>query len=327
MLPGRDQWQQAAGGLRGMIAAASTAPPMLFRIQHSLRYRYERPVFLEPHTLRLTPRREAGQRLIHHTLEVAPEACGRSDSLDADGNSTTVLWFDDLRRDLELRLTMEVETLRRNPFDWIITDPAVARLPVRYPPDTALSLGPFLRRQPQAGAGAGNKAGTEAEDPDGSVASWAAGQAEAVRHNTADFLLALADAIHHGFHHVGRPEGEPLPPAETLRGRSGACRDTAMLYVEACRSQGLAARFVSGYSMHHPPEVSEQELHAWAEVYLPGGGWRAYDPSLGLAVADGHVVLATAPDHRQAAPVSGSYRGTGVASSLDYRVRLSAEEA
>jgi hypothetical protein len=61
-----------------------------------------------------------------------------------------------------------------------------------------------------------------------------------------------------------------------------------MLYVEACRSQGLAARFVSGYSMHHPPEVSEHELHAWAEVYLSGGGWRGYDPSLGLAVADGH---------------------------------------
>jgi transglutaminase-like putative cysteine protease len=97
-----------------------------------------------------------------------------------------------------------------------------------------------------------------------------------------------------------------------------------MLYVAACRSQGLAARFVSGYSMHHPPEVTEQELHAWAEVYLPGAGWRAFDPSLGLAVADGHVVLATAPDHRRAAPLSGSYRGTGVGSAMDYRVALQA---
>jgi transglutaminase-like putative cysteine protease len=115
-----------------------------------------------------------------------------------------------------------------------------------------------------------------------------------------------------------------MEPGETLAGRSGACRDTAMLYVEACRSQGLAARFVSGYSMHHPPEVTEQELHAWAEVYLPGAGWRAYDPSLGLAVADGHVALAAAPDHRLAAPVSGSYRGTGVGSAMDYRVALQA---
>jgi transglutaminase-like putative cysteine protease len=93
-----------------------------------------------------------------------------------------------------------------------------------------------------------------------------------------------------------------------------------MLYVAACRSLGLAARFVSGYSMHHPPEVTEHELHAWAEVYLPGAGWRGYDPSLGLAVADGHLVLAAAPDHRLAAAVNGRYRGTGVGSQLEYRV-------
>jgi transglutaminase-like putative cysteine protease len=135
-------------------------------------------------------------------------------------------------------------------------------------------------------------------------------------------MMHLADTIHHGFHHVGRPDGDPQTPAETLAGRTGACRDTAMLYVEACRSLGMAARFVSGYSMHHPPEVSEHELHAWAEVYLPGGGWRGYDPSLGLAVADGHVVLAAAPDHRLAAPVSGRYRGTGVASTMRYTVEL-----
>lgn len=285
---------------------------MRFRIQHSLHYRYERPVFLEPHTLRLTPRQDPAQRLLAMELSVSPAASGRSESLDADGNSSVLLWFDDLRQDLELTVAMEVETLRVNPFDWILASPADARLPLTYPAATALSLQPFLAaEQPVAGE----------------VAAWAEEQAAAVGHDTTALLMALADTIHHGFHHVGRPEGDPLEPAETLAGRSGACRDTAMLYVAACRSLGLAARFVSGYSMHHPPEVSEHELHAWAEVYVPGGGWRAYDPSLGLAVADGHVVLATAPDHRQAAPVSGTYRGTGVASSLDYRVALSAAPA
>jgi transglutaminase-like putative cysteine protease len=139
--------------------------------------------------------------------------------------------------------------------------------------------------------------------------------------------MHLADTIHHDFHHIGRPDGEPMGAAETLRSRSGACRDTAMLYVQACRSLGLAARFVSGYSMHHPEEVSEHELHAWAEVYLPGGGWRAYDPSLGLAVADGHVALAAAPDHHLAAPVSGRYRGTGVGSSMRYAVEVRTAES
>lgn len=285
---------------------------MRFRIQHTLSYAYERPVFLEPHTLRLTPRQEPGQRLLSLQLGVEPAASGHSASLDADGNSSMVLWFDELRSDLELSVVMEVETLRLNPFDWIITEPSARRLPLRYSPETARSLEPFL---------------SNAEPADGTVAAWAAEQAAAVNQDTAAFLMALADTIHHGFHHVGRPEGDPLEPEQTLAGRTGACRDTAMLYVAACRSLGLAARFVSGYSMHHPPEVSEHELHAWAEVYVPGGGWRAYDPSLGLAVADGHVVLATAPDHRLAAPVSGNYRGTGVASRLEYRVVLKAEAA
>jgi len=281
---------------------------MRFRIRHSLQYRYERPVFLEPHTVRLTPRQDSSQRLLHHSLELDGESRGRSEGLDADGNATIVLWFDDLRQQLDLRVTMEVETLRENPFDWIITEPSAARLPVRYDPATTLSLAPFLAAEPT----------------DAAVATWAADLAAGVNQATPAFLMALADTIHHGFHHVGRPDGDPMDPAETLAGRTGACRDTAMLYVAACRSLGLAARFVSGYSMHHPPEVTEQELHAWAEVYLPGAGWRAYDPSLGLAVADGHVVLAAAPDHRLAAPVIGTFRGTGVASSMDYRVALQA---
>jgi transglutaminase-like putative cysteine protease len=281
---------------------------MLFRIRHSLHYRYERPVFLEPLTIRLTPRQGPSQKLLHHILEVEAAASGRSDGLDADGNASQVVWFDDLRERLDLTVTMEVETLLDNPFNWIITDPAVASLPASYDAATALSLSPFLAREPV----------------DSGVAAWAAELAAGVGQATAPFLMALADRIHHGFHHVGRPDGDPLEPAEILAGRSGACRDTAMLYVAACRSQGLAARFVSGYSMHHPPEVTEQELHAWAEVYLPGAGWRAFDPSLGLAVADGHLVLATAPDHRRAAPLSGSYRGTGVGSAMDYRVALQA---
>jgi len=281
--------------------------PMLFQIRHSLHYRYGRPVFLEPLTVRLTPRQGPDQRLLLHRLEVEAAPSGRSEVIDAEGNSAVVLWFDDLRQSLDLTVTMEVETLQSNPFAWILTDPAASTVPLSYPAATAHSLAAYR---------------SNATDP--AVAAWAAEQAAAVNHRTTDLLMALADTIHHSFHHVGRPDGDPLAPAETLAHRRGACRDTAMLYVEACRSLGLAARFVSGYSMHHPPEVSEQELHAWAEVYLVGAGWRAYDPSLGLAVADGHVALAVAPDHRLAAPVSGRYRGTGVNSSLDYRVALQA---
>ncbi len=280
---------------------------MLFRIHHRLTYQYERPVFLEPMTLRLTPRQDGSQRLLEHRLTLVDPPAGLSRVLEPDGTDATVAWFQQERDRLIIEVDMLVETLRSNPFDWIVTHRQAQQLPVSYPPAETLSLAGCLR---------------DTVDP--TVRDWASAIAGEVDGSATAFLSRLADVIHDGFHHVGRLEGEPTTAAETLATRTGACRDTAMLYVAACHSQGIAARFVSGYSMHHPPEVSEHELHAWAEAYLPGGGWRGFDPSLGLAVADGHVVLAASPDHHLAAPVSGSYRGTGVGSTMTYLIQLKA---
>ena len=280
---------------------------MFFRIQHRLSYTYDRPVFLEPMTLRLTPRQDGSQRLLEHQLRLVDPPAGQTRVLEPDGTDAMVAWFQQERDHLTIEVDMLVETLRSNPFDWILTHWEAQHLPVAYPEADARSLAGCLQDQ---------------TDP--TVRAWAQAIADLADGSATAFLSALADDIHHGFHHVGRLEGEPTSAAETLATLTGACRDTAMLFIAACRSQGLAARFVSGYSMHHPPEVSEHELHAWAEVYLPGGGWRGFDPSLGLAVADGHVVLAAAPDHHLAAPVSGRYRGTGVGSSLAYLIRLQA---
>jgi transglutaminase-like putative cysteine protease len=284
---------------------------MLFHIRHRLTYAYGRPVFLEPTTLRLTPRQDASQRLLRHRLEIWPTPAGFSQVLEPDGTDATVGWFESTHADLTIAMEAVVETLRVNPFDWIITDSGVRTLPARYSPEVARSLTSCLA----------------AEGADPAVADWARSLAEERGGDTAAFLMHLADHIHHGFVHIGRLEGDPFSPADTLLERRGACRDTAMLFVEACRAVGLASRFVSGYSMHHPPEVSEHELHAWAEVYLPGAGWRGYDPSLGLAVADGHVALAATPDHRLAAPVTGSYRGTGVPSDMRYELTVRAAES
>ena len=278
---------------------------MLFQIRHTLNYSYDRPVFLEPHTLRLTPRQDVSQRLLRHQLEVQSPASGRCAVQEPEGSEGVVLWFNDKREQLQIQVESQVETRRDNPFDWIVSTAETRRLPAAYPPPFAASLSPSLGTAPHP-----------------EVSAWARAIAAEVEHDSAAFLMCAADRIHRDFHHVGRLDGAPLSPEQTLRQRSGACRDTAVLFMAACRSLGLAARFVSGYSCHHPPEVSEHELHAWAEVYLPGGGWRGYDPSLGLAVADGHVVLAAAADPALAAPLSGSYRGTGASSRLSYSVAL-----
>jgi transglutaminase-like putative cysteine protease len=283
---------------------------MFFQISHRLLYSYTPAVFLEPMTLRLSPRQDAFQRLLHHQISIFPAPAGLSHGVEPDGTNVAVCWFDSTHDKLTIQMEALVQTLRDNPFDWIVTDPRVQTLPARYSEAEAHSLAPCL----------------SIEEVDPSVQAWARERSEEVEGHTAAFLMHLADQIHHGFVHVGRPDGAPFPPSETLRLRRGACRDTAMLFVEACRSVGLASRFVSGYSMHHPPEVSEHELHAWAEVYLPGAGWRGYDPSLGLAVADGHVVLAATPDHRLAAPVTGQYRGTGASSDMRYVLTVRAAE-
>jgi transglutaminase-like putative cysteine protease len=286
-------------------------PLMLFHISHRLVYTYTPAVFLEPMTLRLTPRQDASQRLLHHQLTLLPAPTGLSHVVEPDGTNATVGWFEHSHQELTIQMEALVETLRDNPFDWIVTDSNVQHLPATYGDSEGQSLTPCL--------------GTNDADP--AVHAWARELAEEVEGNTAAFLMLLADQIHHNFAHVGRPDGAPFSPSETLRQQRGACRDTAMLFVEACRSVGLASRFVSGYSMHHPPEVSEHELHAWAEVYLPGAGWRGYDPSLGLAVADGHVVLAATPDHRLAAPVTGRFRGTGASSEMRYDLTVKAADS
>jgi len=306
-------------------ASSCQSPPgaaaMLLSIRHHLRYVYDRPVFLEPMTLRLTPKQDCSQQLLAHSLRLDAAPAGSSAIQAVDGSGALVSWFLEERDQLEITMAARVRTLRPNPFDWIITFAAAQRLPVRYPAAEAAALAAYLDCPLGIGPGAGDGPGA------GSVAAWAAGLAVAVGQDTTAFLLQLAERIHHDFQHVGRFEGEPMAPEQTLAGRSGACRDTAMLFVAACRSQGLAARFVSGYSIHHPPEVTEHELHAWAEVYLSGAGWRGYDPSLGLAVADGHLVLATAPDHRLAAAVTGTYRGTGVTSTMTYALSVQVLEA
>jgi transglutaminase-like putative cysteine protease len=141
---------------------------------------------------------------------------------------------------------------------------------------------------------------------------------------TLPFLTALNRRLFEAFRHVIRDDGPANPPEVTLREREGTCRDLAVLFCSACRSVGIAARFVSGYESGAVFDTQAQ-MHAWAEVYLMGGGWRGYDPSQGLAVSTGHVAVAAAADPRLAAPISGSYRGAA-ASDITFAISMQVEE-
>ncbi len=283
---------------------------MFIRIHHTLSYTYDRPVFLEPATIRLTPRQDPTQRLCEHTLCVTPKPAGASWCVEQDGSASRVCWFSEKHEVLSIETTSIVQTLRDNPFDALITHGPSACLPAEYPADIAYLLAPVLE-----------------DSIDSEVRDWATSIAEDSGFQTLAFLANLTDRIFSDSRMVARDEGAPRSPSQTLSTKSGACRDVAMLFIAACRSQGLASRFVSGYSIHGPPEITEQELHAWAEVYLPGAGWRGYDPSLGLATSDGHIALASSPNHELSAPTSGSYRGTGATSRMRYDIRIESSDS
>jgi transglutaminase-like putative cysteine protease len=282
---------------------------MKLSIKHQLKFNYTKPVFLEPTLARLRPRDDASQRLELFELEADPPPVGRSEQLDLLGNAGTLFWFSDRFSTLTLKVHSQVETLLTNPFNYLVTDPQALKLPARYQQDNRLVLNPYLHR-PQ---------------PDKAVEDLAQSLLTESDDNTLNFLYHATDYISREFQHVTRAQGEALAPVKTLRRKEGACRDLAVLFMDICRSLGLAARFVSGYK-YSPDAPDQHELHAWAEVYLPGAGWRGYDPSWGLAVADHHIALAAGPSPQDAMPVTGTFRGTDVLSSLDYSVEIEDRE-
>ncbi|MBV9488781.1 MAG: transglutaminase family protein, partial [Verrucomicrobia bacterium] len=132
----------------------------------------------------------------------------------------------------------------------------------------------------------------------------------------------LNGRIHDEFPRIIREEGAPNSPEVTLKLRTGSCRDVAVLFVETCREAGIAARFVSGYQKGDPDREARRYMHAWAEVFLPGGGWRGYDPTHGLATADHHVAVAATRRPRDATPIQGAFQGAGAESKMDAHVTI-----
>ncbi len=278
---------------------------MRIEIKHEIHYSYTEPVFLEPQVLRLRPRSDTSQRLISFELNLQPQPDGLSEITDLNDNSAAQAWFSGLTGVLEIGATSVVETSRANPFDFFL-DPAATALPPSYGDELKPDLAPFF---PASIA-------PEVVDFAETTAQRAAGE-------TLPFLSALTRRIHEDHTTIIRLEGEPLPAAETLSAGAGACRDLTVLFIESARAVGLAARFVSGY-LATQPEREEHELHAWAEVYLPGAGWRGYDPTSGLAVAERHVHVAAAANSSGAAPTSGHFRSSSASSQMrtDLHVKI-----
>ncbi|PSB05095.1 transglutaminase family protein [Merismopedia glauca] len=283
---------------------------MQYQISHSTTYDFSQPVTLKPHIIRLQPRSDSWQTVASFQIGIIPQPANVSRSIDLDGNNTIKIWFDPDRttKQLSIQIQSQVETHCTNPFDYLLEDWATF-LPIDYPSSLQSQLYPYL-------AGKWGRWGL-----DSLAIDLGEEIAEKTSNNVFDFLIELNQRIYDRCDKIIRETGEPLPPKMTWEQQAGSCRDLAILFMEICRSVGLATRFVSGY---HEGDISNPhaDLHAWVEVYLPGAGWRGYDPLYGLAVSDRHVALAASAIPKATAPVEGKTSVNGGNSHLSYQVSV-----
>jgi transglutaminase-like putative cysteine protease len=276
---------------------------MRVEIGHKTHFNYSLPVSLEPLTLRLRARSDATQTLHDFRVSITPAPAGFSDCVDLDGNNTATVWFAGLHDHLSIEVHSVIEKHDPNPFNFMIADPAALTLPVRYDADLAIALNPYLLHQAD----------------DSSLYAFVQPLVTKSKGETPIFLTLLADQIHSRFQYLLRVDGEAWSATETLQRGEGACRDFAVLFIECCRSVGIAARFVSGYCLGDPAAGSH--MHAWAEVYLPGAGWRGFDPSRGLSVSEDHIAVAASHCAQDASPTHGNFRGAAEA-SIDAEISI-----
>jgi transglutaminase-like putative cysteine protease len=275
-----------------------------YKILHRTYYNFSAVVQLQPHTLRLRPREGHELRIESSSLEIEPPASLRWHR-DAEDNSVAIATFDTPTRQLVIESEAIIQQFNEAPLDFLVADYAM-NYPFAYTPEDRVLLAPYM-----------NGVALAASDP---LVQWVTNlwrPGEAIQ--TYALLKRLCTRIHQSLAYQLREEPGVQSAADTLSRGSGSCRDSANLFMQAARRLGLASRFVSGY-LHAPPSNTNfGATHAWAEVFLPGAGWKGFDPSIGEIVGSSHIAVAVARLPESVPPVSGAFVGPPGA-SLDVGV-------
>jgi transglutaminase-like putative cysteine protease len=269
----------------------------MYRVHHVTTYRYARPVGFGAHRMMFSPREGYEQQVLESELNIAPRPSSLRWSRDALGNRVGLARFSGRASELRFESVVRVALSASHPDGLGIAEDA-RTMPVALTAGELLDLGPYITRRAQ----------------DGAAADWARSFVGDFGPTPAlDCLTAMTHAIRNGFTYVRRTERGIQEPAETLHNRSGTCRDFAVLMIEAVRSLGLPARFVSGYL--YVPSRDRQDVrgggatHAWLQVYLPGAGWVDFDPTNATVGNAGLIRVAVAREPEGAVPLSGSFIG------------------
>ncbi len=274
-------------------------------LEHRTSYRFDRPVVLGPHLIRLRPAPHTRTPIRSYSLQVTPGPNFLNWQQDPFGNHLARVVFPEPMTELDIVVDLVADLTVINPLDFFVEDYA-EKYPFDYPPALAADLAPY--RAPVAEGGASG--------PGPLLRGWLrrSGLSDLSRIPTVSFLAELNRLVAAGVEYSVRMEHGVQSPDETLRRAIGSCRDSAWLLVSLARELGWAARFVSGYLVQIAPDLLDPnnplttdftDLHAWAEVFLPGAGWVGMDPTSGLFAGEGHIPLSATPNPAEAAPISG----------------------
>ena len=272
-----------------------------YKILHRTYYNFPADVRLEPHALRLRPREDYALRIESSNLEITPAATLRWHR-DVEDNSVAIATFDSPANQLLIESEVIIQQYNEAPLDFLVADYAV-NYPFDYTPEDRVVLAPYMAFSEPHMAFAATK--TTKLLTDWVVKLWQPGE----RIQTYALLQRLNLRIKETLTYQVREEPGVQSAVETLSRGTGSCRDYAYLLMEAARRLGFASRFVSGYLHAQPSNVDFGATHAWAEAYLPGMGWKGFDPTVGDIVGTDHIPVAVARSPESVPPVAGAYVG------------------
>jgi uncharacterized protein (DUF2126 family)/transglutaminase-like putative cysteine protease len=284
-------------------------------LNHLTCYRYEKAISLGPQVIQLRPALHCRTPILSYSLDVTPTKHILNWQLDPHNNRLARLLFLEKTNELLVEVNLVAELSPYNPFEFFL-EPGVEQYPFAYAGGLAKDLEPY-----------------RSADPPGPLLRAFLESFVGQRSGTISLLLDLNRRVRDGIGYVTRLEPGVQTCEETLEKRTGSCRDSAWLLVQALRNLGIAARFVSGYLIQLAagdgvlegegggPKVDSADLHAWAEAFLPGAGWIGLDPTSGLLAGEGHIPLVCTPNALQAAPIGGTVEPATVEFSHSISVR------